>query len=178
MPIGRMRLLLAGFLVYFFVSFAPVLLSLAARVESTCDCSTRRPFTSIDSSRRSATGLFGSDCLAQTIPIRKRYDDYSLRLDRARQLMRDGAYDDAARILESLVAEKPEILTAAEMLSTCYMRAGRAREAIDLIEKRLERSPGNFSLIKNLGLAYLELGDRRRAVESWRRLLSSGEKKG
>jgi len=118
-----------------------------------------------------------SSAKPQVMPMRKRQDDFSLQLEKARRMTVSGDYEGAVRILERLDRERPEILVTSEMLAVSYIRSGRAARAVEFIEEKLKSHPGNFSLIKNLGLAYLELGDRRGAVRAWRRLISENEKK-
>jgi TolA-binding protein len=96
----------------------------------------------------------------------------------ANQLAQRNRCDEAIPLLEELVEKYPEIGTAPELLSGCYLKAGRPQEAIALLERFIATRPDYFPFIRDLGLAYLDLGRREEAVAAWRRALKPGEQYG
>ena len=102
-------------------------------------------------------------------------DEFGQKLHRAQFYMQSARYDDAIKILEELVAEKPDVVQVAEMLSSCYLRSGKKEKTIEFCREKLQRFPMNYSLAVNMGQAYLLLGNREKAVEAWRTLLSEDE---
>lgn len=93
----------------------------------------------------------------------------------ANQLVSQERCEEAVPILRRLVTEYPQIGGAAELLSSCLLRLGRAQEAVDFLEGDLAAEPEQFGLIRDLGLAYLDLGRTGDAVAAWRRVLRGDE---
>ena len=108
----------------------------------------------------------------------KREIDLSIELDRASRLINERRYEEAIPGLEHLCVAYPRIGAAAELLSVCYLRTGRPRDAVNLLEGRLRSDPENFSFMRDLGYAYLDLGQKEKAVEVWERMLGDDEKQG
>ncbi len=97
-------------------------------------------------------------------------------LDRANVLVMQGRFDDAIPILENLAAKFPRLSAAKEMISECYLKAGRAQDAVTFLERCLEEEPDNFVYVRNLGLAYIDRGQKERAVAIWRGILKDDER--
>jgi tetratricopeptide (TPR) repeat protein len=100
-----------------------------------------------------------------------------LEMERANRMIRERRYDEAIVILEMLCTNYPEALSAEERLSDMYLRAGRPQEAVDFLENRLRgQREKNIAFVKTLGLAYLDLGLKEKAVEAWHRILTGDER--
>lgn len=106
----------------------------------------------------------------------RREIDLSLELDRAGRLINEKRYGEAIAVLERISIAYPGIDTAAEFLAGCYLRTGRPRDAVNLLKARLRSNPSNFSFVRDLGHAYLDLGRKEKAIEVWERLLTDEEK--
>ncbi len=89
----------------------------------------------------------------------------------AERLIRDGRIEEAAVLLEKLLEDYPDAKTVIEKLSGCYLRTGRPEDAITLLKKGLRLYPGTFGMMRAMGYAYLDMGDRRRAADSWELIL-------
>lgn len=90
----------------------------------------------------------------------------------ANGLMNRERYGDAILVLEPLCVEYPDLLVAAEQLATCYIETGRARRAVEFLERRIAGTGDHFPFSRLLGNAYLDLGDREKALGAWRGGLS------
>jgi tetratricopeptide (TPR) repeat protein len=96
--------------------------------------------------------------------------------NRASTFVAQGRCEDAIPILEELVNKFPQLAGAKEMLSDCYLRAGRAQDAVPFLERCRAEDPENFVYARNLGLAYLDLGQKDRAIAAWRGALKDDER--
>lgn len=104
-------------------------------------------------------------------------NDIGTSIERATRLMADKRYEEAADYLEFIHAAYPNIPAIIDMLCQCYLMTGRPQDAIVLLEAQLEKEPKRVDYIKKLGNAYLDLGERERAVAVWGRLLSDDERR-
>ncbi len=80
-------------------------------------------------------------------------------------------YDQAATILEGLLAENPDDAKALNQLLDTYHAAGRTGEAIALLETRLEANPENMLLLQIALQFYGRAGDQERLFQVQERLL-------
>ncbi|MEZ6192774.1 MAG: tetratricopeptide repeat protein [Phycisphaerales bacterium] len=80
-------------------------------------------------------------------------------------------YDQAATILEGLLAENPDDAKALNQLLDTYHAAGRTGEAIALLETRLEADPDNVLLLQMALQFYGQTGDQERLFQVQERLL-------
>lgn len=87
-------------------------------------------------------------------------------------------YGDAIQILENVTAQFPEIAEAPEMLAGCYLKTGRSKDAAALFEQILASQPDRFSCIRDLGLAYMDMGEKQKAIATWRRALGGDARLG
>jgi len=54
-------------------------------------------------------------------------------------------------------------------LGYALLRAGKTRDAVEVFKLNVESFPGSWNVHDSLGEAYAEIGDRERAIESYRR---------
>lgn len=128
--------------------------------------------------RRLIQALAAAGLIAACLPVppgaqergRVKRDEHEIRL--AVGLVQQGLHSEAARILEPLCIERPDLYIAAEHLAGCYIEMGLAGRAVEFLEKRIARNPDHFPFARLLGNAYLDLGERDRAVGAWRGVLS------
>lgn len=87
-----------------------------------------------------------------------------------------GALDKAARFYEAAIRIKPAMVEAYINLASIRYGEGRYEDAVGLLEKAMKEvpldAPGDPMVRYNLGLAYLKLGDKDKAVENFRRFLA------
>lgn len=100
----------------------------------------------------------------------------SVELDRASRLIHEKQYERAIHVLEPICHEYPQVKAAQELLSQCYLGAGRPQDAVNLLEALLRSNPRHFNFARDLGHAYLDLGEKEKAVETWERILTDDEK--
>ena len=70
---------------------------------------------------------------------------------------------------EALVAHNPDDVLSRFTLGRAYLEAGRAEDAIAMLEGLLERKPDHSAAWLPLGLAYEKAGKLARALKSWTR---------
>ena len=76
------------------------------------------------------------------------------------------------RALQQAVGRAPESFEANHRLGEFYLRAGRAREAIPLLEKARRADPAHYPNNHDLALAYSQTGDHAAARAQAQRLLA------
>jgi tetratricopeptide (TPR) repeat protein len=103
--------------------------------------------------------------------ISERDEQYTLRI--AERLMRDKRFDDAIRILERLSMNYPRFNLAAEHLVRCYFETGRTERAVEFLEGCVERDPAYFPFVRDLGIAYLDMAERDKALAVWKGILET-----
>jgi len=93
--------------------------------------------------------------------------------DRARELLEEGKFAQAVKLLEEIVREHPDFHAAHNNLALGYYYLGRFQKAMDTIEEVLDKEPGNLHGLCNLAIFYqhagelgamLELGERLRKI--------------
>jgi len=102
--------------------------------------------------------------------------DIKSAVDTANWFIKSKRYEEAITILEPICRDYPRSRIAFELLSMCYIRAGRPHDAVTLLEVQLKTAPDHFPYIKELGHAYLDLGQWEQAVEAWGRILKDDKK--
>jgi tetratricopeptide (TPR) repeat protein len=103
--------------------------------------------------------------------------DKGRQLSVASRLISEKRYDEAIAVLEPVVEENPELRAAAERLAICYQRAGRPHDAIRLLEERIASDPYHLPFVRTLGYAYLDIGERDKAIETWHSVLDDDPKR-
>lgn len=83
--------------------------------------------------------------------------------DRARQLLEEGKFTEAVRLLKSIAEEHPEFMAARNNLALAYYYMGMFQEAADTVRDVLERDPGNLHALCNLAIFRLHTGGMRAA---------------
>ncbi|WP_145139238.1 MULTISPECIES: tetratricopeptide repeat protein [Paenibacillus] len=79
--------------------------------------------------------------------------------ERARSLMEEGKFAQAAELLEGIVKEDPDFLAARNNLSLAYYYMGLFRKAKETIGEVLSLEPGNLHGLCNLAVFYQHEGD-------------------
>jgi CHAT domain-containing protein/Tfp pilus assembly protein PilF len=135
----------------------------------------------IRSGRRATSGLGRFEILAET-------DEEATESRRAEQLYRDGRYDEAVRLAESIVArsersagaESAQTAMALNNLGLLLFKKGdylgaesKYKRALEILERvRGPNDPNLAMTLDNLGLLYIERGDLSRAEDLHLRALT------
>ncbi|WP_170307962.1 tetratricopeptide repeat protein [Paenibacillus dakarensis] len=88
--------------------------------------------------------------------------------ERARELLEEGKFAQAVKMLEEIVADCPDFLAARNNLALAYYYTGRFAKAKQTIEEVLEQEPGNLHGLCNLAIFFQHEGkmeERNRLVE-------------
>ncbi|UNK21154.1 tetratricopeptide repeat protein [Paenibacillus sp. N3/727] len=88
--------------------------------------------------------------------------------ERARELLEEGKFAQAVKLLEEIVGDYPEFLAARNNLALAYYYMGRFAKAKQTIEEVLEQEPGNLHGLCNLAIFFQHEGNndqRNRLVE-------------
>jgi len=94
----------------------------------------------------------------------KRLLDLDRRYERALTLTGERQYAEAATLLQSVVADRPDFTIAYLNLASVYIAGGDPRRAIALIEDAAKHGVTSSELQSRLGTAYLSVGDLDRAA--------------
>jgi arylsulfatase A-like enzyme/Tfp pilus assembly protein PilF len=106
-------------------------------------------------------------------PRRKRYTsaddpkrllDLDRRYEQALTLTGARRYGEAARLLQSVVNDRPDFMVAYLNLASVYIAGGDPKPAVALLENAARRGITSSELQGRLGAAYLASGDLHRAV--------------
>ncbi|MGM1050670.1 MAG: tetratricopeptide repeat protein [Bacillota bacterium] len=88
--------------------------------------------------------------------------------ERARELLEEGKFAQAVKLLEEIVGDYPDFLAARNNLALAYYYMGRFAKAKQTIEEVLEQEPGNLHGLCNLAIFFQHEGNndqRNRLVE-------------
>lgn len=80
--------------------------------------------------------------------------------DRARALLEDGKFAEAARLLEKIVRKHPGFTAARNNLALAYYYTGQFDRCLRLIDEVLRQEPGNIHAMCNLAIVYQHTGQR------------------
>ena len=89
-------------------------------------------------------------------------------IDRARELHRGGAINDAKRIYESILEAEPANAEALHLLGVVGLQTGSPDRAIDLISQAIEIDEADARFHNNLGEAFRTRRDIPKALASYR----------
>jgi len=81
---------------------------------------------------------------------------------RARELLEEGKFLEAIRMLESITEENPDFLAARNNLALAYYYVGMSAEAKRAIEAVLEQEPDNLHALCNLAIFYHYEGNQEK----------------
>jgi tetratricopeptide (TPR) repeat protein len=94
--------------------------------------------------------------------------------ERARQLLEEGKFVEAVRLLKSIIGEQPEFLAARNNLALAYYYMGLFDQAADTVREVLKTDPGNLHAMCNLAIFRMHNGGREEAlaiVEALRKMV-------
>ncbi len=79
--------------------------------------------------------------------------------DRARRLLEQGKFNEAAKVLKETITKYPDFLPARNNLALTYYYSGKLAEAIAEANRVLEQEENNLHALCNLALFFKELGE-------------------
>jgi len=88
-----------------------------------------------------------------------------LEHDRARELLEQGKFTEAVKLLESIVEGQPDFWAARNNLALGYYYMGQCSKAIETIYGVLEQEPGNLHALCNLAILYQHEGETALLLE-------------
>lgn len=94
----------------------------------------------------------------------------AVRVELGNLYMDHGQFDDAARWYREAVALKPEPDVIVD-LGACLVNGGKASDGLEQFERALKLAPEHRKAAFNKGVALMELGRTKEAVEVWDDLL-------
>jgi tetratricopeptide (TPR) repeat protein len=80
--------------------------------------------------------------------------------DKARVLLEEGKFTEAARMLEKLIKKHPDLLAARNNLALAYYYIGDFEHSIEEIRAVLSMDPGNLHSLCNLAIFYQHFGHK------------------
>ncbi|HSR64334.1 MAG TPA: tetratricopeptide repeat protein, partial [Xanthomonadaceae bacterium] len=95
--------------------------------------------------------------------------DAVARLQAAARAVRDGALDEAQRLLDGVLDAGPEHAEALRVAAILHGRRGDAARACQTLERAIALHPGDALLHSDLGNMRMALGDHEGAFAGWRR---------
>lgn len=100
--------------------------------------------------------------------------DFSL----ARDMFRNGDFDKATALLESLVRKEPANFDALIFLASCYSFQGRYEDAVKCHEAAIDAAPRDAQRWHNLASDLLNLGDLERAEKAMKEAIKLDGRRG
>jgi tetratricopeptide (TPR) repeat protein len=77
-----------------------------------------------------------------------------LQHDRARRLLEEGKFNEASRLLQTIVKEHSDFIAARNNLALCYYYMGRFEKAMETVQQVLKEEPSNIHGLCNLAVFY------------------------
>jgi tetratricopeptide (TPR) repeat protein len=99
-------------------------------------------------------------------------DTCTLLMSRVRAASDDKDYDLAVKLLDAIIALKPDYVEAWNRRATVYYLKQDYGHAIADIGEVLAREPRHFGALSGLGMMLQELGDDKDALEAYRKALA------
>jgi tetratricopeptide (TPR) repeat protein len=99
-------------------------------------------------------------------------DTADLLMSRARSAIEGKDTDLGLKLLESILAFRPEYVEAWNRRATLYFEQKDYGRALSDIRQVLAREPRHFGALTGLGLILQEIGDEKRALEVFRKALA------
>lgn len=90
---------------------------------------------------------------------------------KAVKLLQQGKAQDAAEILEQLLAKYPKDVEALSMLGSIYGQAGQLERAVHNFENIIEINPNDLTALNNLGIVNMIIGQKVKAAEYIERVI-------
>ncbi|MEO0990488.1 MAG: tetratricopeptide repeat protein, partial [Pseudomonadota bacterium] len=96
-------------------------------------------------------------------------DAMDLLLDRARDAMEEGQWEDAIEHLTALTDHAPEFAEGWNARATAYFQVGLFGPSLEDIERTLALNPRHFGALAGLGMIMNEVGMKELALQAYRR---------
>jgi len=77
----------------------------------------------------------------------------------------------AMKYLRQGLETTPDFLLAYSLLARASIRLGKFRQALSLLQKRLQKAPGEFETQKAIAEVYLSVGQTEKAMEAYQKIL-------
>jgi len=99
-------------------------------------------------------------------------DTCNLLMGRAKAAADDKDYELAVKLLDAVIALKPQYVEAWNRRATVYFLMKEYGRSLADIREVLAREPRHFGALSGLGLILQEIGDDKHALEAYRRALA------
>ncbi|RMF12653.1 MAG: tetratricopeptide repeat protein [Candidatus Dadabacteria bacterium] len=93
-----------------------------------------------------------------------RVDEIQILLDQGRIALNQGRFDEAAELVDRVLAEEPNHEQALNLRGLLYFKQERFEDAVDLFQTLVSKYPDEPTLLMNLGLAYLKAERYQEAI--------------
>ena len=103
--------------------------------------------------------FFGSTILPQV--------DINNKIMLAQSFEQAGDYDKAITIFEEIYSVQPQNYLVFESLNRVYVQSKKYESSVKLIETRIKNNPQDINLFGMLGTTYYQMGNERKAYETW-----------
>ena len=97
--------------------------------------------------------------------------DAAAHFNRAVELQRRGALEEAASEYQALLRANPDYVEALANLGSVLSRLGRYEESVEVYERALKLAPQLTPVLLNLGIAHHRAGQFEKAVDTLQRVL-------
>ena len=104
--------------------------------------------------------------------VTSRSDTCNLLMSRVQDATDDKDYDLALRLLDAVIAIKPDYVEAWNRRATVYYLKQDYAHSIADIAEVLVREPRHFGALAGLGMMLQEIGDDKHALEAYRKALA------
>jgi tetratricopeptide (TPR) repeat protein len=99
-------------------------------------------------------------------------DTCNLLMTRVKAAADDKDYDLAVKLLDAIIAIKPDYVEAWNQRATVYYLTNDYGHALADIREVLAREPRHFGALSGLGLILQDIGDDKHALEAYRKALA------
>jgi cellulose synthase operon protein C len=106
------------------------------------------------------------------LPVLGQNRDGDIKFRLAQSYERSGNFESAVKLYEELYSKDSANLILLDALQRGYTLLKRYDDAIMLLQRRLNATPNDMTLLAQLGALYIRKSDEPKAIESWERAIA------